>query len=115
MAVARRLSPTCFCVLLKQSPPLTRANVRSGSEIRVYVLGGYKRGPPRKGGFLRNQLHKGTESGPDGRDASSQPGRYSWDGRTLIPTGLGNQINQLADVSVVNRASNTSIGVLLCL
>lgn len=53
------------------------------------------------------------ESGPDGRDASSQPGRYSWDGCTLLPTALGNQINQLADVSAVNGASNTSIGVLL--
>lgn len=53
------------------------------------------------------------ESGPDGRDAASQPGKDSWDGLTLVPTGLGNQINQLADVSAVYRASNTSKGVLL--
>lgn len=63
--------------------------------------------------FLRNQLYKGMKSGPDGRDASSQPGRYSWDSHTLLPTGLGNQINQLADVSAVNRGSNAGIGVLV--
>lgn len=66
---------------------------------------------PWKMRFLRNQLHKGMEAKPDGRDASSQPGRYFWDGFTLLPTGLANQINQLADVSAVTRASHAGIGV----
>lgn len=67
-------------------------------------------------GSLENEIFEKSitqRNGPDGRDASSQPGRYSWDGCTLLPTGLGNQINQLADVSAVTRASHRVIGVLV--
>lgn len=43
--------------------------------------------------------------------ALSQPGRYSWDGHAPGRTGLCNQMNQLADVGMVSRASNANVGV----
>lgn len=93
---------------LKAASSLSCTNGHSGSELCARWL---PERTPEKTRFLRNQLHKGAEPEPDGRGASSQPGRYSWDSRSLLPAGLANQINQLADVSAANSANNTTIGV----